>query len=93
MFKSFIEVLQYFGFGVFIATYLMQWISLIVLIIEDDIKDRKEIIWRVIPFGFTLLVVWKWQELEKKEFVYDAEVIDAKEDETDGKLKVCCNRK
>lgn len=76
MFKSFIEVLQYFGFGAFIATYLMQWISLIILIIEDDIKDKKEIIWRVIPFGFTLLVVWKWQELSKKEFVYEAEVVN-----------------
>lgn len=81
MFKSFIEVLQYFGFGAFIATYLMQWISLIVLIIEGDIKDKKEIIWRVIPFGFTLLVVWKWQELSKEEYVYDAEVVNNEEKE------------
>ena len=76
MFKSFIEVLQYFAIGILIATYLMQWLSLIVLIMDDEIKNRKEIIWRVIPFGFTLLVVWKWQELEKKEFVYDAEVVN-----------------
>lgn len=81
MFKSFIEVLQYFGFGAFIVTYLMQWISLIILIIEGDIKDKKEIIWRVIPFGFTLLVVWKWQELSKEEYVYDAEVVNNEEKE------------
>ena len=95
MFESILDVIKFFAFAIGFGTYICQWANLMYEIIEGEVKSKKDIIWKVIPFGFLLLVVWKWQELSKKEFVYDAEVIDEREDETndDARLKICGNRK
>ena len=95
MFDSVLAVIKFFAFSIGIGTYICQWVSLIYEIIEGEVKSKREIIWKVIPFGFLILVVWKWQELSKEEFVYEAEVIDAEEEEVndDTRLKICSNRK
>ena len=93
--KSALDVLFCMAVGIGIGTYLFQWASLLYEIVEGEVKSKREIIWKIIPFGFLLLIVWKWQELSEKEVVYEAEVVNVKEDETndDAKLKVYCNRK
>ena len=65
MFNSVLDVIKFLTFVIGIGTYIFQWASLMY-----------EIIWKVIPFGFLMLVVWKWQELSKEEFVYEAEVVN-----------------
>lgn len=93
--KSALDVLFCMAVGIGIGTYLFQWASLMYEIVEGEVKNKREIIWKVIPFGFLLLIVWKWQELSKKEFVYEAEVVDEREDKTndDARLKIYGNRK
>lgn len=76
MFDSILDVVKFFTFAIGIGTYLIQWASLMYEILEGEVKNRKEIIWKILPYGFLLLVVWKWQELSKKEYVYDAEVVN-----------------
>ena len=76
MFDSVLWIIKFFTFTIGIGTYIFQWASLMYEIIEGEVKSKKDIIWKVIPFGFLILVVWKWQELSKKEFVYEAEVVN-----------------
>ena len=76
MFNSVLDVIKFLTFVIGIGTYIFQWASLMYEIIEGEVKNKKEIIWKVIPFGFLMLVVWKWQELSKEEFVYEAEVVN-----------------
>ena len=76
MFDSVLWTIKFFTFAIGIVTYIFQWASLMYEIIEGEVKSKKDIIWKVIPFGFLILVVWKWQELSKKEYVYDAEVVN-----------------
>lgn len=76
MFDCLIFMIKFVGIGLGIITYCFQWASLMYEIIEGEVKSKREIVWKVIPFGFLLLVVWKWQELSKKEFVYEAEVVN-----------------
>lgn len=76
MFDNALEVIKFFAFIIGFATYILQWASLMYEIIEGEVKSKREIVWKVIPFGFLILVVWKWQELSKKEYVYDAEVVN-----------------
>jgi len=79
MFDYVLYVIKFLTFVIGIGTYIFQWASLMYEIIEGEVKNKKEIIWKVIPFGFLILVVWKWQELSKKEFVYEAEVVNKEE--------------
>ena len=81
MFDNALEVIKFFAITIGIGTYLCQWASLMYEIIEGEVKSKKEIVWKVIPFGFLILVVWKWQELSKEEFVYEAEVVNNEEKE------------
>lgn len=81
MFDSALDVIKFFAFAIGIGTYIFQWASLMYEIIEGEVKNKKDIIWRVIPYGFLLLVVWKWQQLSKEEFVYEAEVVNNEEKE------------
>ena len=81
MFDSILDAIKFFIFAIGIGTYLCQWVSLMYEIIEGEVKSKREIIWKVIPFGFLILVVWKWQELSKEEFVYEAEVVNKEEKE------------
>lgn len=76
MFDNALEVVKFFTFIIGFGTYICQWGSLMYEIIDGEVKSKREIVWKVIPFGFLLLVVWKWQELSKKEYVYDAEVVN-----------------
>ena len=76
MFDNALEVLKFLTFIIGFGTYICQWASLMYEIIEGEVKSKKDIIWKIIPYGFLLLVVWKWQELSKKEYVYDAEVVN-----------------
>ena len=76
MFDSVFDVVKFFTFVIGFGTYMIQWASLMYEILEGEVKSKKEIIWKVLPYGFLLLVVWKWQELGKKEYVYDAEVVN-----------------
>ncbi len=81
MFDNALEVVKFFTFAIGFGTYILQWASLMYEIIEGEVKSKKEIVWKIIPFGFLILVVWKWQELSKKEFVYEAEVVNTEEKE------------
>lgn len=76
MFVSVLSIIKLFVFAIGLGTYIFQWVSLMYEIIEGEVKSKREIIWRIIPFGFILLVVWKWQKLSKEEFVYEAEVVN-----------------
>lgn len=87
MFDCILFMIKFVGIGLGIVTYCFQWASLMYEIIEGEVKSKKEIVWKVIPFGFLLLVVWKWQELSKEEFVYEAEVVNKEEEEESKCLK------
>lgn len=76
MFVSVLSIIKVSVFAIGIGTYIFQWTSLMYEIIEGEVKSKRDIIWKIIPYGFLLLVVWKWQELSKKEFVYEAEVVN-----------------
>ena len=76
MLDCIIFMIKLVGISLGIVTYGFQWIILMCEIIDGKVKSKREIIWKVIPFGFLLLVFWKWQELSKKEIVYEAEVIN-----------------
>lgn len=93
--KSALDVLFPMAVGIGIGTYLFQWASLMYEIIEGEVKSKREIVWKVIPFGFLLLIVWKWHELSKEEFVYEAEVVnentDVNNNNTGGKQKCLKN--
>lgn len=81
MFDGIIFMIKFVGIGLGIGTYCFQWASLMYEIIDGEVKSKREIVWKVIPFGFLLLVVWKWQELSKEECVYEAEVVNKEEGE------------
>lgn len=81
MFVSVLSIIKPVVFAIGLGTYIFQWVSLMYEIIEGEVKSKREIIWKVIPFGFLMLVVWKWQELSKEEFVYEAEVVNQEEKE------------
>lgn len=81
MFDSVLDVIKFLTSVIGIGTYLLQWASLMYEILEGGVISKREIIWKIIPYGFLLLVVWKWQELNKKEHVYEAEVVNKEEKE------------
>lgn len=87
MFDSTLEVVKFFTFSIGIGTYICQWVSLMYEVMEGEVKSKKDIIWKIIPYGFLLLVIWKWQELSKEEFVYEAEVVNKEEKEESKCLK------
>lgn len=64
--KIFMEVVGSFLIGVAIGIYITQWITLIWNIIDDKVVSKREILWKVTPFGFVLLIMWKWKELSDK---------------------------
>lgn len=64
--KIFIEVLGSFLIGVSIGVYIAQLVSLVCNIIDNEDVSKREILWKVTPFGFVLLIMWKWKEINDK---------------------------
>lgn len=55
--KIFIEVLGSFLIGVSIGVYIAQLVSLVCNIIDNEDVSKREILWKVTPFGFVLLIM------------------------------------